>query len=133
MLTQCLSHLSFPATDLSCLSFPTTKYLLCVSSMRTGSKHLHSLVNGGALLLVATEHRHNAPKQGGAGVQRSIPGRPAFAESSVAGFATDVVLCVLYSNLPFLINTFLLQAYIYVASIVGRLTEAKKIPMTLAL
>ena len=28
-------------------------------------------------------------------VQRSIPGRTAFAESSVAGFSTDVALCVL--------------------------------------
>ena len=48
------------------VQFPTTKYLLCVSSMRTGSKHLHSLVNGGALLPVATERRRNAPKRGGA-------------------------------------------------------------------
>ena len=57
VLTWCLSCSSFPTTDPSCSSFPTTTYLLCVSSMRTGSKHLHSLVNGGALRLlpVATE------------------------------------------------------------------------------
>ena len=61
-----LSRSSFPTTDPSCSSFPTTKYLLCVSSMRTGSKHLHSLVNGGVLLPVATERRCNAPKRGGA-------------------------------------------------------------------
>ena len=34
--------------------------------MGTGSKHLHSLVNGGALLPVATERRRNVPKRGGA-------------------------------------------------------------------
>ena len=53
--------------------------------MRTGSKHLHSLVNGGALLPVATERRRNALKRGGAagpkvdsrkaGVCRVIHGR----------------------------------------------------------
>ena len=37
--------------------------ICCVSSMRTGSKHLHSLVT---LLPVATERRRNAPKRGGA-------------------------------------------------------------------
>ena len=61
--------------------------------MKTGSKHLHSLVNGGALLPVAAERRRNAPKRGGAKVDS------AFAESSVAGFVTDVALCVLFRRL----------------------------------
>ena len=60
--------------------------------MRTGSKHHHSLVNSGALLPVAAERRHNAPKRGGAAGPKVDS---AFAESSVAGFATDVALCVL--------------------------------------
>ena len=41
---------------------------------------------------VATERRRNAPKRGGtAGPKVDL----AFAELSVAGFATDVALCVL--------------------------------------
>ena len=58
--------------------------------MRTGSKRLHSLVT---LLLVATERRRNAPKRGGAAGPKVDS---AFAESSVAGFAMDVALCVLF-------------------------------------
>ena len=38
----------------------------CSRYYRSGSKHLHSLVDGGALLPVATERRRNAPKRGGA-------------------------------------------------------------------
>ena len=42
----------------------TITWLCGRSRARTGSKHLHSLVDGGALL--ATERRRNAPKRGGA-------------------------------------------------------------------
>ena len=46
-------------------------------------------------MLVATEHRRNAPKRGGVAGPKVDS---AFAESSVAGFAMDVALCVLFCS-----------------------------------
>ena len=45
--------------------------------MTTGSKHLHSLVNGGALLPVATKRRRNAPKRGGVAGRPKVDSRKA--------------------------------------------------------
>ena len=81
-----LSRSSFPATIRPARPFPLAN-ICCVSSMRTGSKHLHSLVNGGALLPVATERRRNAPKRGGAaGPKVDLPRMWHFACYQLPGF-----------------------------------------------
>ena len=56
----------------------------------------HLDIRSRALSPVATERRRNAPKRGAAGATSATMeglfptlGRPAFAEPSVAGFATD--------------------------------------------